>query len=83
MAGESLPNTKTLEVQWSAIVTQADPTWQRDLRLQREFYEDVRTNVLQDWTTRGVYADTRVFRTTEDERDIRITEDGHERLLET
>jgi hypothetical protein len=39
---------------WEALVTQADPTWRRDLRMVREFY-DIRPDVVADWTTRGPY----------------------------
>jgi hypothetical protein len=52
-AGVRRSSTSTAR-KWEALVTQADPTWRRDLRMVREFY-DIRPDVVADWTTRGPY----------------------------
>jgi hypothetical protein len=56
MANESAQNTRTLNMPWLALVTRADPNWQRDHR--RQVQDERRPNVLHDWTKDGPYEDS-------------------------
>ena len=75
--------TRTLEIQWEALVTKADPDWRRELELPFEFDEienadlpPKRLLVRQHWRNRGAYAPYSFsFLEAEDGADL-MAEDG-------
>lgn len=53
--------TRTLVVQWSALVTRADPNWQRDLKVQPDEWAGIEwrgKKAKNLWQTRGPYDGT-------------------------